>query len=245
MFSALYPLFLSVSEALGAISDFFGGLVPILTAYLAIGGAAGTATGAASGLGITLWLTGLIGGRLLLPMTGAVFASSAVSSAVGGVSERVNASIARSFKRIMGAVCAVVAAVFALQTYVSAAADSVSVRAAKYAASGLVPTVGGVVSGALSALGGGLTMLGGVIGASSVAVIIAMALSPLVLLLMYKLSLYVCSLFLEFTGTDVKGSPVAAFMGALDTLISVYVMTIIIYIFEIVILVWGGRSVFG
>jgi stage III sporulation protein AE len=245
MFSALYPLFFSVCEALGAISDFFGGLIPVMTAYLAFGGAGGTAAGAASGLSLTLWLTGLTGERLLMPMTAAVFASSAVSSAVGGAAERSNASIGRSFKRIMGAVCAVVAAVFALQTYVCSAADSVSVRAAKYAASGLVPSVGGVVSGALGALCGGLSMLGGLIGASSVAVIIAMALSPLVLLLMYKLSLYICTLYLEFTGTDTKGSPIGAFMGALDTLISVYVMTIIIYIFEVIVVVWGGRSVFG
>ena len=244
MFAALYPLFCSVSEALEGINGFFSALIPSLTSFLAIGGGVGTATGAASGLGITLWLTGLISGELLLPMTVAVFASSAISSSVGGASERVSASISRSFKRLVGALGAVVAAAFSLQTYVSVAADSVRMRAAKYAASGLIPVVGSTVSGALSTLGGGLSLLGGIIGASSVAVIIAMALSPLVLLLLYKLALYVCTLFLEFTGTG-NSSSVGAFSSALDALISVYVMTIIIYIFEIIVLIWGGKTVFG
>lgn len=245
MFASLYPLFSQAAEALGEVSGFFGGLVPTLTAYLALGGGGGTATAAASGLGITLWLTGLVAERLLMPMTAAVFASSLLSSAVGGVSEKVGTSISRSFGRLIGIVGATVAAAFALQTYISVAADSVSVRAAKYAASGLVPAVGGVVSGAISTLGGGLAAVGGIIGASSVAIIVAMAISPLALLLLHKLALYLCSLFLEFTGTDAKSSPVAAFMGALNTLISVYAVTMIIYIFEIIVLIWGGKSILG
>lgn len=245
IFASLYPLFYSAAEALAEVGGFFGGLVPTLTAYLALGGGGGTAAAAASGLSMTLWLTGLFSERLLLPMAAAVFASSALSSAVGGVSEKVGASVSRSFGRLIGTVGAVVAATFALQTYISVAADSVSVRAAKYAASGLVPAVGGVVSGAISTLGGGLAAVGGIIGASSVAIIVAMAISPLALLLMYKLALYLCSLFLEFTGTDAKTSPIAAFTGALNTLISVYVVTMIIYIFEIIVLIWGGKSILG
>lgn len=243
VFGAMYPLFTSVTEALGAMSGFFAALVPVLTSFLALGGGTGTALGAASGLNITVWLTGLISGKLLTTVMTAVFAICAVSSVLGGASERVAGSIKRIFTRAIGIVGAVVAAVFALQTYISVSADSVGMRAAKYAAGGLIPVVGGAVSGALSTLTGGLSALGGIIGASSVGVIVAMALSPLVLLLLYRLAFYLCSLFIEFTGGG--SSCISAFSGALDTLISVYIMTTIIYIFEIILLIWGGNSIFG
>ena len=208
-----------------------------------LSGGSATAASCASGLNITLWLTGLLSERLLLPVVVAVFVGSAASSVLGGASERVGVGIVRGFKRLIGAIGAIVAAVFGLQTYISVAADSAAIRAAKYAAGGLVPVVGSTVSGALSTLAGGLYSLGGVIGASSVAVIVAMALSPLVLLLLYKLALYVCTLFLEFSG--VGGGCISGFSSALDSLISVYVMTIIIYIFEVVMLIWGGKAILG
>lgn len=245
LFLALYPLFSSVAEVLSGLNGFFSALVPILTSFLALGGGAATSLGAATGLNITLWLSGLVGGSLLLPAVGAVFASCAVSGAVGGVSERISLGITRGFKRAVGVAGAVVSAVFGLQTYVSVAADGISMRAAKYAAGGLIPVVGSTVSGALSTLGGGLIAAGGVIGASSVAVIVAMSLSPLVLLLFYKLALYLCTLFLEFCGIGESRCCISSFSGALDALISVYVMTIIIYIFEIIVLIWGGKSILG
>ena len=244
VFLALYPLFEATAESLEALTGFFSALVPTLTAYLALGGGSASALGAASGLSLTLWFTALIGGSLLLPLTAASFASSTVSSTLGGVSERVGIGVGRSVKRVIGGVGAVLAAVFSLQTFVSVAADGVKMRAAKYAAGNLIPMVGSSVSGALSALGGGLSAVGGIIGASSVAVIVAMSLSPLVLLLLYRLALYLSSVALELSSSGADG-PIKSFMNSLDILISVYITTIIIYIFEIILIVKGGAAVFG
>ena len=243
IFAAVYPLALDVSEALLGMGEFFSALVPILSSFLALGGSAGTAASASVGLGVSAWLTGLVSEKLLLPIITAIFASAAVSSSLGGASLRISGVLRRSFSRAIGVVGAITAALFALQTYVTVAADSVSMRAAKYAAGGMIPVVGGTVSGAVSTLAGGLSSLGSIIGASSVAVILIVALSPLVLLLLYRLAFSLCALFCEASG----GTPgcISAFASAFDALISVYVMTTIIYIFEIIILIWGGNSVLG
>lgn len=244
VFGALYPMVSSAVGALRSMGEFFGALVPILTSFLALGGGAGTASGAATGLGITVWLLGLLSGKLLLPIMTAIFATSALSSAFGGASARVAESIKRAFTSVIGILTAAVAALFALQTYVSVCADSVAMRAAKYAAGGLIPIVGGAVSGALSTLAGGLGSLGGVIGGSSVAVIALMALSPLVMLLLYRLAFYLCGMLGDILGGGKCGC-ISAFASALDTLIAAYIMTTIIYIFEVILLIWGGNKIFG
>ena len=116
-------------------------------------------------------------------------------------------------------------------------------RAARYAAGGLIPTVGSAVSGAISTLVGGLSAVGGIIGASSVFVISAMALSPLVMLLLYRLAFYLASLVGEFSGFRCEA--VEAFSSALDTLVSVYAVTTTVYILEIILLISGGNAVIG
>lgn len=245
IFGALYPIFSSAATTLSDIGGFFTALSPLLTSYLALGGGTGTALSAASGLSITVWLTGLLGGSLLLPTVCALFVNASLSSSLAGVSERIGDSITHGFKRLIAALGAVVAGVFGLQTYISVAADSAAMRAARYAAGSLVPIVGSAVSGALSTLVGGLSLLGGTMGASSVAVIVTMSAAPLVMLLLYKLVVYLATLFLELAGSRAEASCMAGFGGALDALISVYVMTTIIYIFEIILLIKGGESIFG
>ena len=245
IFGALYPLFLSVRDALGAISAFFSALVPILSSSLALGGAEGSALSLGGGMTLTAWLIGTLSGDLLLPIVSAVFATSVVSGAYGGAVARLADGIKRSYIRIIGFVGVSVAALFALQTYIGASADGISLRAAKFAASGLLPVVGNTVSGALSTLIGGLSSLGGIVGASSVAVIVALALSPLVMLLLYKLALFLCSLFLDYSTRGGGVSCISAFSGALDALIAVYSVTVIVYIFEVILVVIGGGAVYG
>ncbi|MBR7116729.1 MAG: hypothetical protein IKC87_03375 [Clostridia bacterium] len=245
IFGALYPLFLSVGEALGSISAFFSALVPILSSFLALGGAEGSALSLGGGMTLTAWLIGMLSSELLLPIVSAVFAASVVSGAYGGALSRLADGIKKTYIRAIGFVGVGVAALFALQTYIGTTADGLSLRAAKFAAGGLVPVVGNTVSGALATLIGGLSSLGGIIGASSVAVIVAMALSPFVILLLYKLALFLCSLFLDYSTRGGGTSCISAFSGALDALIAVYSVTVIIYIFEVVLVICGGGAVYG
>lgn len=243
LFSSLYPLFSSVAETLSALGGFFSALLPVLLSYLSLSGGVATAAVASGGAGLTLWICGAASGSLLLPFVSAVFASSALS-ALGGSSERLALRLKKLFVGTVGAIGFALGSFFALQTYVSVSADGFAIRTAKYTAANIIPIVGQTVSGALSALTGGISMLGGRIGAAGVSVIVAISLSPLVILLAHKLVLYLASLTLELVGAEHSGV-MTAFIGALDSLISVYVMTTIIYIFEIIVIIWGGESIIG
>lgn len=241
---SLYPL---VSEAVAAtyeVSEFFSLLVPLLLSYLSLGGGITTVSTASLGLQFTIWLMGLLT-QLLGGIAVAMLAISAMSSLGESGVTRIAKGIKNAFGKVMGALTAVLAGTLALQTYISASADSATIRMAKHAAGDMIPVVGGAVSGALSTLSGGLSYAGSIIGGGAVAAILAISLSPMVLLLLYKLCLTLAMSFIEFTG---KGGGVSCFSGfaaALDAVISVYTMTTIIYILEVVVLVMGGEMIFG
>ncbi len=241
---ALYPLF---AEAVGAISEmerFFTSLMPIILSYLALGGGVTTAATASVGMQFTIWIMGLIA-EALGGIAVAMLAVSAVSSLGESGVTRIATGVRSAFTKLMGVLLAILGGMLALQTYISASADSATMRMAKHAAQNMIPVVGTAVSGALSTLGGGLSYAGSVIGGGAVASILVVSLSPIVMLLLYKLCLSLASLLVEFSG---KGGGVwcfSAFSSTLDALISVYTVTTIIYILDIIVLIMGGEMIFG
>lgn len=245
IFMSIRPLYESVFMALGEINSFFSALMPVIASGLALGGAVNTSGTAAVGMQITLWLVGTISEILLTPLIAAIIATAASASFSGIGAGRVSKGIKNAFTKSVGAVGTVISAVLALQTSISAAGDSAIIRAAKYAAGNMIPVVGSAVSGALSTVTGGLLYAESIIGVGSIVAIVSIALSPLVLLLLYKLCFYVVGLFLEFATKSGGVSCISGFSGAIDAMIAVYSMTIIVYILEIVMLVGGGASLLG
>ena len=73
----------------------------------------------------------------------------------------------------------------------------------------------------------------------SVLVIVTIALAPLAVLLLYRLALSLSIGLLEFVGASVK-EPFSAFRYSLDTLIATYCISVIIYVFEIILFLKGG-----
>ena len=83
------------------------------------------------------------------------------------------------------------------------------------------------------------------LGGGAVGAMLAISLSPMAMLLLYRLCLFVADVFAVFS---VKGGGVScfsAFSSVLDALISVYAVTTIIYILDIIVLVMGGEMVFA
>ena len=145
----------------------------------------------------------------------------------------------------MGIVSAVFIGITSLQTVISSASDGAYMRAAKYAASGMIPIVGSTVSASLGTLAGGLSFVKSSVGVSSVLVILGFAISPLALLLLYKAAFAISLIFLEFSSCTAGVRIFSAFSSALDTLISVYAVSVAVYLCEIFIFMKSGVNVFG
>ncbi len=242
VFERIGDIFTEITESLSEISGFFSGFLPIATAVSAASGGVSTAAVQSAGMNITLWLLGGPGNALFISIVGFGLAMSLITALGDESALGVTRGVKSFFVFLVGTVSAVLGATLSLQTVVASASDSAAIRAARYAATGFIPVVGAAVSGSLSTLVSGLTYAKSMIGAGGVAVIVTMALSPLLMLLLYRFSVVAVTSFAEFCGRGNAVRIFSAFKFSLDSVIALYTMSVLIYIIEIVIFIKGGVS---
>ncbi len=235
VFMKVLPLVSEIAESLSVISGFFSALIPILGTVQASGGGSLSAGTGAFGMSVTLDLCALFTEKVLGLLVFSMFLSGVVSSFGGGITILAS-GIKNTFTRGIGLVATVLLGTLALQTLISATGDNMALRAARYATSGFIPVVGSTVAGALSTLVGGITYAKSVIGGSAISIIVGFAISPLVILLGYKLCFFIVLSFLDFLGAREGASCISAIRDALDGLISVYVVAAVVYVLEIAII---------
>jgi len=240
VFSKIGALFVEIADSLSEISRFFGAAVPIMTGISLASGSTSCAAVQNSGMTLTLWLLSGEGMGIFISVVGLSLAMALISSFGDESAIRLSSGIKKFFLFFVGAVCSVLSAVFALQTVVASAADNAAMRAARYAASGLIPVVGGSVSGALSTIVSGLAYAKGVVGAGAIWSLGIMALSPLVMLLLYRFCIAAVSSVADFCGRSGASSMLNSFRGAMDAMIALYTLSLLVYIIQIVMFMKGG-----
>lgn len=242
VFTKIGALFSQVAEGLSALSSVFSALLPVMTAITLAGGGGSTAAVQGSGMNLTLWLLGGVGNSFFISVVGLGLAMALTTSFGDEGSLKITSGVKSFFVFCVGMISAILSAVFALQTVVASAADSAAIRAARYAASGLIPVVGSSVSGALSTIVSGLTYAKSLVGAGGITVIAVMALSPLVMLLLYREAIAVTLSFTEFLGRGGAVRMLTAFKYSLDSMIALYTVSALVYIIEIVMFMKGGAA---
>lgn len=180
-------------ETVQAMADLGTLLLPTLAAAAAAGGApVGGVTRQMATVVFSNLLTQLIS-KLLIPMTYAYVSASAVHAAVG------NDGLKRLAKTIKGLVTGILTAVMlaftgylSLSGAIAGTADAVSIKTAKFAISGTVPVVGGVLSDAAESVIAGAGLLRNAVGIFGTLVILGVCLIPFLRMgvhyLVYKLT---------------------------------------------------------
>ena len=243
VYPRLYAVFESVRASLESVSSFFGAALPIMTAITTASGSVKTAGVQAMNMNITLGIVGAVATKILLPLSFAMLAFALVSSfgdsGVGNVAK----GIKNTFTFGLGIVTAVSSATIALQTVIASASDSAALRAARYAAGALIPVVGASVSSALSTLAGGLAYAKSTVGAAAIAVIAAISIAPLVSLLVYRMIFSIAVSFLEYADNPRGVRCFSAYKTAFDAVISVYVMSTLVCIIQLIVFMKGGGGI--
>ena len=240
IFSSLYPIIRSVEDGITKLNLFFSSLIPIAAGVNSLGGAVSTASVQAAGMYTALNLVSGLGGRIFLSLSSLGLALALISAIGGDEISAVLSGVKGLFGWITGICTALMTALFALQSLVSSATDSASIRAIRYAASSLIPVVGSTVSGAVGTLSSGLSYAKGVIGGGAVAVIIYMAISPLALLLIYRLALSLALIISNLSGSKTASKIFTAFRFSLDMTVTVYALSALIYLFDVVVFTTVG-----
>ena len=243
IFGKIGPICFSVREGLEELSAFFSALIPVLTGVMTAGGNISSAAAQSLNMNITLAAVSYVSTELLLPLSFALFSLAMASSLDMGSVGAVAKSVKSLFMWILGIGSTVLIASITMQSVVAGAKDSAYLRAARYAASGMIPVVGSTVSSALAALSGGLSYVKTTVGMSAVLVIIILAVSPLVNILLHRLAFSLSISFLELMNAGGGVRIYSAFRSAIDALLSVYVVSVIVYITEIVVFMKCGVSI--
>lgn len=239
IFSSIRQIHIGVSESLDRVSSFFASLIPITAGVTALGGGSDTAAAQSSAMYMTVSLLGRFGVEIFGAILSLGLAVGLLSAFGSDEISAISKGIRGVFFWLLGIFTTLITGSFALQTLVSTAQDSISVRAAKYMASGLIPVVGSTVSGALSTLASGISYVKGIIGTGAVVGIIILIISPLATLLLYRLALSVALMVSDFVG---KGAAkiLLAYRFSLDLLVALYALSALIYVFEIVLFIKIG-----
>ncbi len=241
LLNRLLPLVDEISASLSELNGFFSAVIPVAVSVNVIGLSTATASVQSIGMGICLGFFSAMSGGILTSAVGLGAVLSALEVMDGTHIGRIGGFVRRAFFVIIGALTALMSAVLALQSVIASHTDTAAVRTVRYAASSMIPIVGGTVSTALSTLAGGISYARGIVGGGAIAAIVSIALVPFVTLLMYKLCFSVAIMLTGMCsdGADRILRPLAS---SLDALIAIYALCASVYILQLVAFLKGGAA---
>ena len=171
------------------------------------------------------------------------FSLSMVSALdTGGITDGAVKGIRGIFNFLIGLSSLFIVGILGAQTLIAVSADNLAIKSAKYALSGMIPVVGGMVSGALTTLISGVKLLSSTVGAVSVIALFSVVGVPLVRLLFFRFCLFLCITVSSFSGGGFGARLFTSMRGALDTLIAVFASSTLIYALEIIIVTASVRG---
>ncbi len=128
-----------------------------------------------------------------------------------------SATVAKSAVWILGTTTALFTSLLSMQSFVSAASDSLTQRAAKMTIGNFVPVVGGALSEAFGTVTGCVQLLRSTLGMFGVLVTIVMILPAFLRCLSWSMALWVCRMAAEVLGV----TSIGAVIGRVGTVVKV------------------------
>ena len=236
VFKAMADVVSEVAAGISDSSEFFSGIIPVLTGILAIGGTGAAASVSGAAMSVSLGFVTSVLAKMLLPLSSMMFSVSMVSAFdTDGITTDTAKGIRSIFNFLIGISSLIIVGALGVQTVIAVSGDNLALKSAKYALSGMIPVVGGTVSSVLSALISGVKLLSSFVGGVSVIALVSIISAPLIRLLFLRFCLFLCITVCSFSGGSYGQRFFSSVRGALDTLIAVFVSSSLIYLLEIII----------
>lgn len=211
----------SITEVTDGAAAFLTAYIPVMTGILLTAGR--TASAASYN---TLMFLGCEGAALLirsvfLPVAGILLALGVTGSVTGDSRlQGVGKMIRRAAGWALGLVLILFIGLMTLQTSVSAAADTVTAKSAKYLLGSLIPVVGSSVSDAVMAARGCIDLIRTSVGGFGILVIAAIFLLPMVRVLAWYCAFSIGSFLGELLGAKALRSLMDSFASGFGLLLS-------------------------
>lgn len=228
----------AASDAMQGCAVFMTSFVPVFAVITASSGAAATAASMSALLLGASQTVNFIANFVVVPLMSGYMAISLAASVSPVVSR---SGIADGIKKlgfwIMSLLTTVFIGILSIQTSVNAAADTLSVRAAKFIIGSSVPVAGTVVSEALTTVTASMGLLKSTVGVYGVIACCALFLPLLAELVIWRLSLVLTS-----TVSDLfEQGKISSLLRCVDTVFSVLIglilLTCVMFIISLAVVV--------
>lgn len=236
----------SVSTAVNAIkgcSSFMLAFIPVFTSVVALSGKTVTASAMSALLLAATETVSFVSSFAVLPLMGGYLALSICS----GVSPFLNGSgLVESFKKfsmwIISLLSTLFIGVLGIQTAVNSAADSVTLRTAKFILGTSVPVAGSVLSEAVSTISSSMGLL-----RSSVGVYGVVALVFILLPIVIEMILWRCMLMINISLSGLFSmSKITGILKAVDSMLSVLLGVVLMvggmFIISLTVVITAGKT---
>ena len=142
----------------------------------------------------------------------------------------------------LGIAMTVFSAVLGITGSINSAADTVSVKTARFFLSNSIPIVGGAITDAVGTLAGSISVLRSGVGAFGICALLLLILPALLQMLLWKASLSVMSAAAELFGQKRCGELLKGLGDGAGLLLSIIVSAGVLFLVTFVILFLGGKQ---
>ena len=181
-------------------------MLPLIGVLYAAGGNVGTATVGTTSLGFFISVCENLCAVTLMPAVGICLAFSAASAFSSGISL---GEISGTFKKMytygIGLLMAIMAMVMGMQNQLTAKADSLGARAAKYALGSFIPVVGGTVGDSFRTVAASIEYIRGAAGGLAIIIILLLLMPSLISLALGRSAVNISSAVAKMLGCEREG----------------------------------------
>ena len=224
----------SVQVYLYRLTGVVGVMVPVMLSVGIAGGNAASSAVGANSMMLSLAFVETLASKVLFPVLQLCFGLSAASGIGGGLKLGGISKLIRGVLTwIIALIGAVISAVMTFQTSIAARADSLSMRAVKFAASNTVPVVGGIASDAVGAVASSLSLIKSTVGWVGVIIIAVMTLPIIFNVLLTRLGVSISETAADIIGLEKEKSLLSEMWGLLGFLAAVCVIAALMFVYAL------------
>ncbi len=239
----MLTLYTTASSLVGTVEVYLSQLSSIVNAMVPVTIAVGTAGGnvsasAVSGSAMLLGLSAVetLAKEGLYPILQLCFGLSVASGlgavpGLGGISKTVRGA----FTWVLGLTTALISAVMTFQTSIASRADSLSMRALRFAASKSVPVVGSLASDAVSAVAESLALVRGTVGWGGVIIIAVLTLPVVINVLLTRMGVVVSAVAADVLGLEREKRILEEIAGLFGSLAAICVIAALMFVYALAV----------
>lgn len=224
MTETISSIYDDLKDSIGCINTFMISYIPVFTAVTAAGGAPVTAEVYSSSTVLICEVTQFISSQVLLPCLSLLTALNVVSAIdpslkISGFSE----SVRKLTTWLLATTMLIFVGLLSIRGVTGSAADDLTSRTLRFAASSFIPVIGTSVSDAFLAVKGGMGLIRSAVGGFGMLAVFLIAVRPFVAIFSIKLAVWTGRMINELL--DLRQT--ATFLSGINSVLSIAVSILI------------------